>query len=41
MRVSELATMAVTGDKVAQVAMASLSTRDIIAMMIAEHEEES
>jgi hypothetical protein len=38
-KVSDLATSAVTGDKVAQIVWASLSTRDIIQMMMAEAEE--
>jgi len=40
MRVSELARSAVSGDRVAQVIWASLTTRDIIEMMMAELKEE-
>ena len=39
MNIRELATSAVNGDRVAQIAWASLSTKDIIAMMMAELEE--
>lgn len=40
MNTRELATSAVNGDRVAQIVWASLSTKDIIAMMKAELEGE-
>ena len=39
MNAQELAMSAVNGDRVAQIVWASLSTKDIIAMMMAELED--